>query len=41
VGALVPIVLFQKPIYKVLKKILITPIINLQQWIWGLFGVKY
>ncbi len=37
VWILVPIVLFQKPIYKVLKKILINPIINLQKWVWKLF----
>ncbi len=41
VGALVPIVLFQKSIYRVLKKTLITPIIDFQKWIWKLFGVKY
>ncbi len=41
VGALIPILLFQKSIYKIFKKILISPIINIQQWIWKLFGVKY
>ncbi len=37
IGVLVPIVLFQKQVYKLLKKILITPIINIQKWIWKLF----
>lgn len=36
VGILVPIVLFQKTIYKILKKILIKPIINIQKWVWRL-----
>lgn len=41
IWAFVPVVLFQRPIYKLLKKILIIPIINFQQWVWGLFWVKY
>jgi membrane-associated phospholipid phosphatase len=41
VGALIPIILFQKSIYKIFKKILITPLINLQEWVFWLFGVKY
>lgn len=40
IGVLVPVILFHANIYKLLKKILITPIINVQQWIWWLFGVK-
>jgi membrane-associated phospholipid phosphatase len=41
VWVLIPILLFQKPIYKILKKILINPIINFQKLVWWLFGVKY
>ena len=37
----VPLILFQKNIYKFLKKTLINPLINLQKFIWKLFGVKY
>jgi membrane-associated phospholipid phosphatase len=38
---LIPVILFQKNIYKFFKKILIIPLINLQKTIWKLFGVKY
>lgn len=38
---LIPVILFQKSIYKFFKKILIIPLINLQKTIWKLFGVKY
>ncbi|MCK9466911.1 MAG: phosphatase PAP2 family protein [Candidatus Absconditabacterales bacterium] len=41
VGIFVPLILFQKNIYKFLKKTLINPLINLQKFIWKLFGVKY
>ncbi|HPC34537.1 MAG TPA: phosphatase PAP2 family protein [Candidatus Absconditabacterales bacterium] len=41
IGILIPVILFQKNIYKFFKKILIIPLINLQKTIWKLFGVKY
>ena len=41
VWVLVPIILFQKNIYAILKKLLIIPLINLQRWIWKLLWVKY
>lgn len=37
VWILIPIILFQKSIYRILKKILITPVINIQKFIWKLF----
>lgn len=41
VWILIPIILFQKNIYGLLHKILITPLINIQKFIWKIFGVKY
>ncbi len=41
VGILVPLILFQKNIYEILRKILVLPLIDLQKFIWKLFGVKY
>lgn len=40
VGILIPIILFQKPIYKILKKVLIVPLIKIQKNIWNLFNIK-
>ncbi len=41
VWILVPVILFQKNIYEILRKFLILPLIDLQKFIWKLFGVKY
>jgi len=41
VWIIVPIILSNSWIYKLLKKILITPLISFQKRIWKLFGVKY
>ena len=41
VGILVPVILFQKPVYRILRKTLIIPVVNFQKIIWKLFGVKY
>lgn len=41
VGILVPLILFQKNIYEIIRKILVLPLIALQKFIWKLFGVKY
>ena len=38
---IVPLILSSNRLYKLLKKILITPIISFQKRIWKLFGVKY
>jgi membrane-associated phospholipid phosphatase len=37
VGTLIPLILFQKDVYEILRKILILPLINLQKIIWKLF----
>jgi len=41
VWILIPVLLFQKTIYKKIEKILINPIISFQKWIWKMFWVKY
>lgn len=41
VWIIVPLILSSNWIYRLLKRVLITPIISFQKWIWKLFWAKY